>query len=59
MKKEKDYKAALIITGNYIYFAQLPDYENFEFLEEIARDTDRDYFMLSDEAKEYGIIDQI
>lgn len=28
-------------------------------LEEIARDTDRDYFLLADEAKEYGIIDKI
>lgn len=28
-------------------------------LEEIARDTDRDYFMLAGEAKEYGIIDKI
>ena len=28
-------------------------------LEEIARDTDRDYFMLADEAKGYGIIDKI
>lgn len=33
MKKEKDYKDALILTGNHIYCAQLPDYENFEFLE--------------------------
>lgn len=28
-------------------------------LEEIARDTDRDYFMVAGEAKEYGIIDKI
>ena len=34
MRKEKDYKEALILTGNYIYCAQLPDYEDFEFLEE-------------------------
>lgn len=32
MRKEKDYKDALILTGNYIYCAQLPDYEKFEFL---------------------------
>lgn len=36
MRKEKDYKDALILTGNYIYCAQLPDYERFEFLEEAS-----------------------
>jgi len=28
-------------------------------LEKVARDTERDYFMSSGEAKEYGIIDQV
>ena len=28
-------------------------------LEKIARDTDRDYFMTAEEAKEYGIIDEV
>lgn len=28
-------------------------------LEKVARDTDRDYFMSAEEAKEYGIIDEI
>lgn len=28
-------------------------------LEKVSRDTDRDYFMNPDEAKEYGIIDQV
>jgi ATP-dependent Clp protease protease subunit len=28
-------------------------------LERVARDTERDYFMASDEAKEYGLIDQV
>ena len=28
-------------------------------LEKIAQDTDRDYFMTADEAKEYGIVDQV
>ncbi len=28
-------------------------------LERVARDTDRDFFMSADEAKEYGLIDQI
>lgn len=41
MRKEKDYKDALILTGNYIYCAQLPDYENFEFLEESSTEWPR------------------
>jgi ATP-dependent Clp protease protease subunit len=28
-------------------------------LERIARDTERDYYMSADEAKEYGLIDQV
>lgn len=28
-------------------------------LEKIEKDTDRDYFMTADEAKEYGIIDKV
>ncbi|MFC7440798.1 ATP-dependent Clp endopeptidase proteolytic subunit ClpP [Laceyella putida] len=28
-------------------------------LEKIARDTDRDFFMSADEAKEYGLVDQV
>lgn len=32
MRKEKDFKDALILTGNHIYCAELPDYETFEFL---------------------------
>ena len=28
-------------------------------LERIAQDTDRDYFMSGDEAKEYGLVDQV
>ncbi|NLF80460.1 MAG: ATP-dependent Clp endopeptidase proteolytic subunit ClpP [Clostridia bacterium] len=28
-------------------------------LERIARDTDRDYFMSADEAKEYGLVDEV
>lgn len=34
MRKEKDFKDALILTGNHIYCAELPDYEVFEFLQE-------------------------
>lgn len=34
MRKENDFKDALILTGNHIYCAQLPDYEVFEFLKE-------------------------
>ena len=41
MRKEKDYKDALLLTGNYIYCAQLPDYENFEFLEESSTEWPR------------------
>lgn len=41
MRKEKDYKDALLLTGNYIYCAQLPDYENFEFLEEASTEWPR------------------
>ena len=28
-------------------------------LERIARDTERDYYMSADEAKEYGVVDQV
>jgi ATP-dependent Clp protease protease subunit len=28
-------------------------------METIARDTERDYFMSADEAKDYGLIDQV
>jgi ATP-dependent Clp protease, protease subunit len=28
-------------------------------LEKVSKDMERDYFMSSDEAKEYGIIDQV
>lgn len=28
-------------------------------IEKVARDTDRDYFMTADEAKEYGLIDEV
>ena len=28
-------------------------------LEKIQRDTERDYFMTADEAKDYGIVDQV
>lgn len=32
MKKERTYKDALIISGNYLYCAKLPDYDYYEFL---------------------------
>ena len=32
MRKEKDFKDALILTGNYILCAKLPDYDSFPFL---------------------------
>ena len=32
MRKERDFKDALLLTGNHIYCAQLPDYEVFDFL---------------------------
>lgn len=32
MRKENDFKDALILTGNHIYCAELPDYEVFDFL---------------------------
>ena len=28
-------------------------------LEKIARDTERDYYMTADEAKDYGVVDQV
>ena len=28
-------------------------------VEKIERDTERDYFMFADEAKEYGVVDQV
>jgi ATP-dependent Clp protease protease subunit len=28
-------------------------------VEKIERDTERDYFMFADEAKEYGLVDQV
>lgn len=28
-------------------------------LEKVQRDTERDYFMTADEAKDYGIVDQV
>lgn len=34
MRKENHFKDALILTGNYIYCAELPDYEVFDFLQE-------------------------
>ena len=34
MKKEKEFKHALLLTGNHIYCAELPDYDVYEFLEE-------------------------
>lgn len=33
MRKEKDFKDALLLTGNHIFCAKLPDYESFDFLE--------------------------
>lgn len=32
MKKERDYKEALIMSGNYLYCAKLPDYDSYDFL---------------------------
>lgn len=32
MKKERTFKEALVMTGNYIYCAKLPDYDVFPFL---------------------------
>lgn len=32
MRKENGFKDALILTGNYIYCAELPDYDVYEFL---------------------------
>lgn len=32
MRKERTFKEALIITGNYLYCAKLPDYEVLDFL---------------------------
>lgn len=36
MRKEKDFKDALILSGNHIYCAQLPDYGVYDFLESAA-----------------------
>ena len=33
MKKERFYKEALVMSGNYLYCAQLPDYDAYDFLE--------------------------
>ena len=30
-----------------------------QLVEKIERDTERDYFMFADDAKEYGLIDQV
>lgn len=32
MKKEKGYKEALLMSGNYLYCAKLPDYDSYSFL---------------------------
>jgi len=32
MKKEKDYKEALVMSGNYLVCARLPDYDSYDFL---------------------------
>lgn len=32
MRKEKEYKEALLISGKYLYCAQLPDYDTYTFL---------------------------
>ena len=33
MRKEKEYKDALLITGNHLYAARLPDYDIYPFLQ--------------------------
>lgn len=41
MRKENDYKDALILTGNHIYCAQLPDYDVYEFLKSEGIETEK------------------
>lgn len=36
MRKEKEYKEALLIRGNHLYTAKLPDYEQYPFLNPFA-----------------------
>jgi len=38
MKKERYYKDALLMTGNYIYCAKLPDYDVYPFLKKVKID---------------------
>ena len=37
----------------------LAGYNDAASLEQIAKDTDRDYYMSGEEAREYGIVDQV
>ena len=37
MRKEKTYKDALLITGNHLYCAKLPDYEVLDFLKPLSK----------------------
>lgn len=38
MRKENAYKDALVLTGNHIYCAQLPDYDQFDFLKKTKKE---------------------
>ena len=39
--------------------AQIISYHSGRALEQVERDIDRDYFMTAEEAKEYGLIDEV
>ena len=39
--------------------AQIISYHSGRPLEQVERDIDRDYFMTAEEAKEYGLIDEV
>lgn len=38
MRKENEFKDALLLTGNHIYCAELPDYDQFEFLKKTKKE---------------------
>jgi ATP-dependent Clp protease protease subunit len=39
--------------------AQIISFHSGQPLEKVERDLDRDYFMTADEAKEYGLVDEV
>lgn len=41
MRKENEFKDALILSGNHIYCAELPDYDQYEFLRKTKREPKR------------------